>query len=240
MKTLLVSSLIFFLTACAGPVKQMYTLPEGLGEIVTTTPLACRFDKQMADGISPQNSSWYFWREAQRTETRDERSNQGEVWERNHAGQLFYTRLFYNERVALEFVPGDLAATGATTSWAQLSSIIDPNILGKELPLLSKETSGKTVVEYYSGTVKGVATEVDWLPALQLPARIVKQLPEGAVTLVLAECGKGSKFAMTPITKTELDKFRHLDYTDLGDMEEDPMVQHLEQLMGGGHHHDGH
>ena len=239
MKTLLAASLIFFLAACAGPSQKIYTLPEQLGEIDATTPLACRFEKQTSDGNKLQNSNWYFWRQAQRTETRDERSNQGEIWAQNNGGQFFYTRLFYNERVALEFVPGDLAATETAPSWQQLTSLIDPDTLGKELPLLSKDNSGNTAVEYYSGTVKGVPTEVDWLPVLQLPARVVKKLPEGTVSLSLSECAKEAKFAVKPSTKPELDHLRHLDYTDLGDMEDDPMVHHIEQLMAG-HHHGEH
>lgn len=201
--------------------------------------LACRFEKQTADATNPKNSNWYFWRQAQRTETRDDRANQGEIWERNNTGHYFYTRLFFNERIALEFLPGDLAATNATPSWQQLTSLVDPSTLGKELSLLGKENLDGTAIEYYSGAINGVPTEVDWLPALQLPARLVKKLPEGSVTLTLAECSKDANSAVKPIGKAELDNFRHLDYTDLGDMESDPMVQHLEQLMGG-HHHEGH
>ncbi|MFI3120247.1 MAG: hypothetical protein QX203_09720 [Methylococcaceae bacterium] len=239
MKTLLTCSLIFSLTACAGLSQKTYTLPEKLGALDAGSPLACRFQKQTTDGNTQQNSNWYFWRQAQRTETRDERSNQGEIWTKNAAGQFFYTRLFYNERIALEFVPGDLTATEAAPSWQQLTSLIDPNTLGKDLPLLSKDNSGNTAVEYYRGTVKGVPTEVDWLPALQLPSRIVKKLPEGTLSLSLSECAKEAEFAVKPRTKLELDNLRHIDYTDLGDMEDDPKVQHLEQLMGE-HHHAGH
>ncbi len=235
MKYLLAPSLIVLLTACASLEKSGYTLPENLADISVTSPIACQFEKQSAN--HPQNSKWYFWRDAQRTETRDEASNQGEVWERNNAGQFFYTRLFYNERIALEFVPGDLAATEATPSWKQLSSLIDPNTLGKELPLMGKENIGKNAVEYYGGTLNNVATEVDWLPSLQLPARMVKKLPEGAITLTLSECSRKLSSSVKPITKPELDNLRHLDYTDLGDMEDDPMVRHLEQLMGGHHKH---
>ncbi|MGZ8225202.1 MAG: hypothetical protein ACXWT3_01025 [Methylococcaceae bacterium] len=236
MKTLLTTSIILLLTACAGPANKMYALPEGLGEISATTSLACRFEKRIGAENNPQSSNWYFWRAPQRTETRDQLSGQGEIWERNNAGQFFYTRLFYNERVALEFTQGDLTATGAAPSWAQLTSLINPKTLGKELPLLGKENAGNITVEYYSGALKGVLTEVDWLPALQLPARIVKKTPEGNLTLTLSECGNSAKLALSPISKAELDTFRHLDYTDLGDMEDDPMVQHLEQLMGGHSH----
>lgn len=239
MKHLFASSLILLLTACAGSATKTHTLPKGLAEITSISPLACRFEKQTTDEKNPQSSNWYFWREAQRTETRDELSNQGEIWERNNAGQFFYTRLFYNERIALEFVPGDLAAIGTAASWRQLTSLIDPSMLGKELSLVGKDNANGIAIEHYRGTLNSVATEVDWLPALQLPARIVKKLPEGSVTLILAECAKESKFAVKPIVKSELDNMRHLDYTDLGDMEDDPTVQHIEQLMGG-HHHEGH
>lgn len=239
MKILFASSLVLFLTACAGSLTKAYTLPEGLADLATTTSLACRFEKQTAGEKNPQKSNWYFWRQTQRTETRDERSNQGEIWERINTKQFFYTRLFYNERVALEFVPGDLAATGAAPSWQQLTSLVNPNTLGKELTLLGKDNLNGVAVEYYSGIINSIATEVDWLPALQLPARIVKKLPDGAVTLTLSDCGQDSKYSVKPITKPELDQLRHLDYTDLGDMEDDPMVRHLEQLMGG-HDHDHH
>jgi len=40
-------------------------------------------------------------------------------------------------------------------------------------------------IEYYQGTINDVATEVDWFPALKLPARLVKKLPVGTVTLTL-------------------------------------------------------
>ncbi len=236
MKYLLATSLIVFLTACVGPEKSRYILPEELADIPITGSIACQFKKQVADSDNPQSSKWYFWRDTKRTETRDELSNQGEIWERNNAGQLFYTRLFYNERVALDFVPGDLAATEVAPSWKQLSSLVDPNTLGKELLLLGKENIGKNIIEYYLGTLNNIVTEVDWLPSLQLPARMVKKLPEGTLTLTLSGCSKETAATVKPITKSELDKLRHLDYTDLGDMENDSMVRHLEQLMGGHHH----
>ncbi len=236
MKFFLTSSLIFLLSACAIPAKNTYTLPENLSAITTTNPLACRFEKQLINGQKPQSTNWYFWRDTQRTETRDELSNQGEIWERNKAGQLFYTRIFYKERVALEFVPGDLTAMGNTVSWQQLGSLIDPATLGKELVLQKKESINQVAVEYYSGTLNGVLTEVDWLPAMQLPARLTKKLPEKTLMVTLSECTQVSKLAVQPVTKSELDNFRHIDYTDLGDMESDPMVQHIEQLIGENHH----
>lgn len=203
--------------------------------MATSNQLACRYEKRTVGVNNPQTASWYFWRQKHRTETRDELSNQGEIWEKYNSGALFYTRLFYNEKVALEFVQGDLAATNVTPSTQQLTSLVDPKLFGKELALLSKDNKDGLPIEHYKGTIGDIATEVDWLPVLQLPARLVKKLPVGTVALTLAECGTGSNFPVKPITKADLDNFRRLDYTDLGDMENDPLVQHIEQLMGEPH-----
>jgi hypothetical protein len=81
-------------------------------------------------------------------------------------------------------------------------------MLGKELALQGKAESNGMVIESYRGTV----------------------------TLTLSACGKQSQFPTKPITKAELDSFRRLDFTDLGDMEDDPMVHHIEQLLGGHQH----
>lgn len=235
MKTLLTTSFILLLTACAGSATKSYSLPEGLSGVSAVNSLACRYEKTAGDK-NRQPTNWYFWRQTQRTETRDELSNQGEIWERNGAGQLFYTRVFYNEKVALEFVPGDLAATGAEPSWQQLTSLVNPEKLGKELALQGKADKNGMPVEYYKGAVNNIMTEVDWLPDLQLPARILKMLPDGRLSLMLAECGNDSKFKVKPIMKSEFDSLRRIDFTDLGDMEDDPMVRHIERLMGGHHH----
>lgn len=231
MKKLLILSLILSLIACTNSAQH-----EGLAGLAATPQLTCRYEKQVVDANKSRKTNWYFWRQEQRTETRDELSNQGEIWEYKKPGEFFYTRLFYNERVALEFVPGDLATTGTAPSLQQLTSLVDPKMFGKELILVSTGNSDGLSVEYYSGIINNIATEVDWLAALKLPARLVKKLPEGTVALTLSECDKGSKLAFKPITKAELDGFRRLDYTDLGDMEDDPMVQHIEKLLGG--HHD--
>ncbi len=224
------------MAACANISTQITSFPDGLANLATSGRLACRYEKQIGDSNNTQIKNWYFWREAQRTETRDEFSNQGEIWESNDAGKFFYTRLFYNEHAAVEFVQGDLAATGATApSTQQLFSLIDPKTLGKELTLLDKGDMKGMAVEYYSGTVKNIPTEVAWLPSLQLPARINKKLVTGNITLTLADCGNESKFSVNPITKKEFDNFRRFDYTDLGDMEDDPMVQRIEQLIGDHH-----
>lgn len=235
-----VLALSLSLLACSDARKALPALPTGLANLKPSNALACRFSKTLESANHRQLSDWYFWRSASRTETRDMLTSQGEIWERNQNFQLFYTRLFYNERIAMEFVPGDLLAIGTNPSWQQINSLIDPAYLGKELALIDTKNLNGNAVEHYQGTLNWVNVDLYWLPSLQLPAQLSKTLPEGSVTLNLLDCGPASEFSVQPLTKTEFDSLQRLDYTDLGDREDDPMVQRLERLMATerthGHH----
>lgn len=240
MKYWVIPALVALLAGCAGPAMKPETAPASLSGISPTAPLGCRFEKRVADGKTEQRSNLYFWRQAARTETRDDLSKQGEIWEQDSAGHLFYTRLFFPERVALEYSPGDLAATGTTVSWEQLEALVDPSAFGKTLKLEGTASFAGLAAERYAGTLGGVATEIDWLPTLKLPSRILKKPQETAMQWSMAECAEASRFSVQPISPQELAGFRQLDFSDLGDMESDPMVQRILELTGGHHHHEGH
>lgn len=240
MKHRVVWTFVALLAGCAGPApKPAAPEPPSLAGLDPSTPLGCRYEKHMTHGQQERRSNLYFWREAQRTETRDEASKQGEIWQRDGKDKLFYTRLFYPERVALEYTPGDLATVGSTATWEQVAALVDPQALGKTLQVQGRTGFAGVEAERYTGTENGVATEIDWLPGLKLPARVQRKSPEGVFELTLAECADISKAKQQPITRQELDGLRHIDFTDLGDMESDPAVQRIEAQLGG-HHHEGH
>jgi hypothetical protein len=240
MNKLLTATVLLLLSACASSSKNGYSVPENLSQLSASSSLACRFEKQMVKAQPTRSSNWYFWRDANHTETRDELSRQGEIWQLMANQQFFYTRLFFAEKTALDFFPADLAALGNAPVWTQLTTLVDTQQFGKGLVLVSQNKQNpQHPVEYYSGVLGGVKTDVTWLPALQLPAQLVKMLPEGQFTLTLKECATPEHLTVKPMSKTDLDNFRHIDYTDLGDMENDPTVKRIEQLMGG-HHHDEH
>jgi hypothetical protein len=197
--------------------------------------IVCRYRKQTGSDQQLKEGDWFFWRQGNRTETRDDVSHQGEIWERQQRGGYFYTHLFFDEKVALEFTPGDLAALNSAPSQPQFFSLIAPAVFGKELLLVGESKPNGISVESYKGYLKGMSAEVDWLPALQLPARIEKTGKDGnSLKLILESCGKPSEFKVQP---AHLDSFRRLDFTDLGDMEDDSQVQRIEKLLGCAHHH---
>jgi hypothetical protein len=145
--------------------------------------------------------------------------------------------LFHAERVALEYSPGDLAASSQQAPWEAISSIIDPKQLGKTLKLKGREHRNGLAVEHYAGHYGDTTTALDWMPALQLPARIAKTSKAGVEALVLVQCSPLLSAAVQPISPAALAGYRHLDYSDLGDMESDPLVQRILSLSGEKHLH---
>jgi hypothetical protein len=243
MKLLPPFLMLALLTACAASKHDLAPpLAQALKQLASAGPIACTYEKTVTAAGQASQSAWHVWRSADRVETRDDLSRQGEIWQRDAGGRLFFTRLFYPERVALEYAPGDLAATGLTPSWEQVAAaLLDPRQLGTSLRLAGKGQVAGLGVEHYAGTLDGVAAEVDWLPALGLPARVAKTFPERAVSLAIKDCAESPKAQAQPLSSQELDAYRHIDFSDLGDMESDPAVRRILELTGGhSHHHDGH
>lgn len=235
MKQYLFAGFCLFAVSCSN--LSTVELPAKVGSISSTANFGCKFDKQF-DGDNPGVNNvnpWYFWRNGNQIEMRDEQSNQGEIWEKGQNGKLSYTRLFFNEGIALDFTPGDLVALDLNPAWDELNFIISPDELGKSLKLAGKERVQNMPIEHYQGILKGVVTEVDWLPTLKLPARIVKQQKEGNFSLVLAQCDDVDYRDLKPSNPRSVNNLRHIDFTDLGDMEDDPAVKKLEQLIGVHH-----
>jgi hypothetical protein len=235
MKQYLSAGICLIIASCSNTPK--FELPAKIGLISSAANLSCRFDKHFTgDSLNGKNSTaWYFWRNANKIEMRDEQSNQGEIWEKHLNGKLSYTRLFFNEGIALDFTPGDLAALDLNPAWEELNFIIPEEELGKSLKLISNEQTSNTPVEHYQGNIKGMAAEVDWLPTLKLPLRVLKHQKADNFSLVLAQCEDSNFMALKPSSPKSANSLRHIDFTDLGDMEDDPAVKKLEQLIGTHH-----
>lgn len=239
MKAIPAALALALLSACANaPHHRSETpLPAGLASFAGAPSLACGYQKTLVEHGLESHSPWHVWRWPDQVQTRDDLSKQGEIWRKDPGGRIFFTRVFYPEQVALEYMPGDLAATGVAPDWGQLqAALVDPRQLGTELRLLGQRDEAGVRVEHYSGKLDGIATELDWLPALGLPARISKAFPERSVSLALQGCANVGQSQPQPLAGAALDRFRHIDFSDLGDMESDPEVQRVVALTGGHHH----
>lgn len=234
-KKILLPIFISFLMGCSQAGLDGFD-GRSLMAISSSMPISCKFEKINNQNKLNENSFWYLFRKENRVESRDERTQQGQVWEKDSKGKITMTHLFYKEKVALEYSSGDLAATGKDIDWNKVWSVINPEKLPKDFSLNKSETiKGVRRISYSSplGTVV-------WLPDLLVPAEISVS-EEGGYSehLILKSCEpmQVAKLAYGPTTDIELRQYRHLDFSDLGDMETDPQVKKIEALMGGHEHH---
>lgn len=186
--------------------------------------------------VEHPTTPWYFWRSGNRVETRDAHGENGEVWESNLRGQISYTKLFHPAEKAIDYTPGDLGALAINADWNQIKSIIDPKLLGTHLKRSGEQIVDGQRAERYAGAIDGVSTEVLWLPEMKLPARIEKTRGGVTVSLRMAECKPLASAPWAMTSEARMQSYQHLDYADLGDMENDPFVKNVVGHNAGAHH----
>jgi len=69
-----------------------------------------------------------------------------------------------------------------------------------------------------------------------LPSSISHPDSSDKQSLRLVNCWPINKATIQPTTDSTLSAYRHIDYSDLGDMETDPLVQKIVALSGGHSH----
>lgn len=147
-------------------------------------------------------------------------------------------RVFHNEKVALEFSNGDLIASDTLPTWSHVWSVVDPKQLETDHKLNGSSTTQGLLIEHYTRSVAGRLSTIDWIPSLQLPMTVIQSSAEKSSRLMLERCEPAGQSAETETADPILLEYRHLDFSDLGDMESDPVVQKITALMGGHHHGD--
>ena len=209
----------------------------------TFPAIACRYESSQQILASPHDTqspatptSSYLWRESDRVETRDEGGETGALWERSNAGVIFFRKLYHQAHKAIEYYPDDLRAAGNNLSWDAIASTFDPKLLGSALKRVANENYLGREAERYRGEVDGVVMEVVWLTQERIPAMVTKTAANRVDTLRLAEIWPIEKAPWMRSTSVLLEQYRHLDFTDLGDIESDPFVKSVVSNAHDHHH----
>lgn len=221
--------------------KQLSQLDmSSISGLTAQTPISCEFEKQDPDDVSTasQGYIWSLIRESDRVESKDELTQQGQIWERDSKGLITMTHLFHREKVALEYSSGELAATGKAADWEKIRSIINPAQLKNDFKVEKEEKNSGVRKVSYSSPVGSI----EWLPDLMLPSSIrLSEKGEVGNKLMLKSCVPLSLAKVGPTPLSTLREYRHIDFSDIGDMETDPQVKRIESLLGGhSHGHDQH
>lgn len=207
-----------------------------LGLTGEPTPIAARFvvaftpaNGRGAANAEARRSTWTFVRGADRIALF--KGGSGEVWTRDAAGRVALERVFDAERTVVDYSPGELATLGVTVDWTALGRLVDPQEL-RSLVLVSRSghRGGERLRLQHPRRVNGQSLLlVEWLPALQLPARIVRLQPDGGVLRIdLAQHAPAPPAALLDAERTF--DYARIDAADFGDMEYEPMVRKAEAI----------
>jgi hypothetical protein len=191
-------------------------------------PLAARFAVTVSlEGASARRHVWTFYREPQRIALM--KGAIDEVWHRDAQGQISFERVFHDEQRAVDYSAGELATLGVQADWAALASFVDPRSLAA-LRVVSRSGSGVAERVRLAGTVAGDTLRVEWLPALQLPARLTRTDRSGAVTDIRLVQHAAAPPAGWPVPSERSAAYLRLDAADFGDMDYERVVRQSEAL----------
>ena len=240
MKAVFIFMALPLLAACSqtsDPVEKPLNLAEGLDR---DSVMVCRFDRESKDEQHHLNAAWYLFRAPDRVESYDELLRQSQIWERDQEGRVFEMRVFHDENLVLEVSNGDLLASGQLPKWSTIRSVVGVEDLKENYRKLGSKKSGIGEIESFEGHPDGVETKLDWLPGLELPVSISKISPKGVDEIRLVGCWRPEQSEVHGTTQQQLLDYRHIDFSDLGDMESDPQVQRISKLLGHSHEEEAH
>lgn len=223
------------IAACAWvPLAQAHDAGQVHAEV---QPIAARYlvtvERPAGDQqrTKPTPHTWYFYRDPARVALL--KGNVDELWLRDAQQRISFARVFHDDARVVEYSTGELLTLHVNADWAALSSFVDPSELA-QFKRVSVQGKGRDARWRYAGWMgqgpSQVKVTVDWLPALQLPQRLVRQVKGGTtVRMTLVETAP-MPLSHWPVVGEREANYLHLDAADFGDMDYDPVVRKSEAL----------
>ncbi len=177
-------------------------------------------------GIQTENMTreWFIWREPNQIEVFDKSSAGGEMWQLGKNGDVIYFAIYHDEKLVIEYTPGDLRVLHQTPEWHRLERVVDVDSLRSNLKVSCEAEIFGRCAHFYKGQIKGIEYEMWWLEREQMPAMIRQVYPDRTVTLTLKEI---YPIHESPWPYGRHRDYRHIDYADIGDRESDPVLKRL-------------
>ncbi len=211
--------------------------PAALGLESVPAPLAARFGVSITaapgrDGAAarPTRAEWTFVRSADRIALH--KGGIDEIWTRDAGGRIGFERIFHDDRTIVAYSPGELATLGVHADWPTLARFIDPLEL-RALRFVARSGKGDAERIRLAGTADPGAQSallVEWLPAWQLPARIVRRGKDGSLVRIELEQRAAAPLPGWLVGAAGTQDYARIDAADFGDMEYDPVVRKAEAL----------
>jgi hypothetical protein len=139
--------------------------------------------------------------------------------------------VLHGDKRVVEYSAGELATLGVAAEWNALASFFDARELTR-MKLTSRSGSGAAQRVRYSAAAGTERVSIEWLAALQLPARIERSSAgkeNRKVRYELLASGE-QPLAGWPLPGAGSADYLRIDAADFGDMEYDPVVKKAEAI----------
>jgi hypothetical protein len=191
-------------------------------------PVAARYAITVtAKAAAPRRQVWHFYRQPQQIAL--QKGAIDEVWHRDEQGQVSFERVFHSEQRAVDYSAGELTTLGVQAPWSALATFVDPRTL-VGLHVVSRSGAGATERVRLAGVVGGDTLHVEWLSALQLPARLTRTDRAGTVTDMQLLQHAATVPTNWPVPGERSAAYLRLDAADFGDIEYETVVRLSEAL----------
>jgi hypothetical protein len=152
-----------------------------------------------------------------------------EIWSRDAQGRKSLQRVFHEHRKVTDYSTGELATLGVDADWLALATLVDPHERAT-LKTTARSGSGATTWLRLEGRRGAERTRIDWLPALQLPALVVRLTGNGSSSRIELLAHAAQPPADWPQPGARSADYLHIDAADFGDMGNEPVVRLSEAL----------
>lgn len=181
-----------------------------------------------------QSQEWFMDRKINAISTFNGDNLRGEIWTRDHRGDIEYSRVFMEDKKLVEYSTGELKTQNKLPDWAQLASIFAPKIIAS-LKVSGEKIQFDEQVLVLEGKINNVETTIWWIPKLQIPSYVSQKQGTVDSSMTLKEIYKQTPTTWQWLDTATFDSFSRIDASDIGDMESDPFVKKLLQLDGHDH-----
>jgi len=215
-------------TAAAAAAQTATSLAHAAEEL--PPPLSARFAVTRTTAGQPakaQRSEWFFHRNEEQVALM--KGAIDEVWLRDARGRVSFQRVFHEHAKVTDYSSGELATLGIAVDWLAMSTLVGPAERA-ELKETQRSGSGSALRVRLQGRSGGDNLRVDWLPALQLPALILRSKVGGGTTRIELLTHATTAPANWPQPGVRSANYLHLDAADFGDMDYEPVVRLSEAL----------
>ncbi len=207
-------------------------MPAALGLSEQAPTLAARYvvsltPARQRTATAPHRADWYFFRDATRIAVL--KGAIDETWTRDTQGRIAFERTFHEHAKVTDYSPGELLTLGLQPDWAALATFVDARELAG-LQLKARSGHGAGLRLRLEGRVGSDSLRVDWLPALQLPALVLRHSPSQGTTRIELLQHAATAPTAWPQPGQRSANYLHLDAADFGDMDYEPVVRLSEAL----------